>query len=425
MLGLDMFLGASYETILYMVVFYNIIRLKFGKLELLLYALGYLAVDYLVTIPFYFFPDYRTQLSVVPHIIAVMYFTIVASGKLKSIYPAGFYAVLTVSVPLISNLLVTAIFAVTGIIETFNFAAYWGEQSTLIFALVIMMASSASISYFLGKGLDKRMGALDGDMRDRCSKYLFASSVMILLLLFYAVLFRWFVDTELLGIVFLFMAIVLVVSLIFTISVFTDAVKSALYAQEKEYYLAQCHIMQESVEQIKAIRHDMKIHLATINGYAAERNADEITNYLNTLLQDINDAEIYSNTGNVAVDSIINYKLKDAKKENIQLEIRLALPPAINIEGADLATILGNLLDNAMRAVSTADNKIIELDIEYSRESLFIHISNTFDPAADLKGEGGYGLKNVKQAVERYNGHMDITLDEKYSASIVLYISCP
>ena len=143
----------------------------------------------------------------------------------------------------------------------------------------------------------------------------------------------------------------------------------------------------------------------------------------------IQELSFYSDTGNIAFDSIINYKLKNAREENIKTDIRLTLPPAINIDLADAAIILGNLLDNALDAAAKVPEKEISLDIEYSRQTLFIHEKNTFDGIvaysnesgtaekriaagiASRKSGGGLGLKNIRRAIAKYNGHMEITRD--------------
>jgi signal transduction histidine kinase len=220
---------------------------------------------------------------------------------------------------------------------------------------------------------------------------------------------------------------------------YEDKLKSALNIQEKEYYFTQCRLMQESVESIKSIRHDMKFHLAMARDLAAENKADEAADYLNGLLGDIEKNEIYSNTKNIAFDSIINFKLNNTKQENIKLDIRLLIPPDLNIEVADIVTIIGNLLDNALDAVSKAPEKMIKLDIEYSRASLFIQIENTFDGVVEYAangnedakriitrksgGEHGLGLKNIRKSVEKYNGHIDISHDEKiFSVGVLLYV---
>ena len=80
--------------------------------------------------------------------------------------------------------------------------------------------------------------------------------------------------------------------------------EAALYKQEKDYYLAQIRTMQESADQVKAIRHDMKNHLATINAYAMENKGAEIAAYINVLHSDIGETTLHGNTGSIAFDSI-------------------------------------------------------------------------------------------------------------------------
>ena len=220
---------------------------------------------------------------------------------------------------------------------------------------------------------------------------------------------------------------------------FEENIKSALHSQEKEYYYTQCHLMQESVEQVKAVRHDMKLHLATAKKYVASNRVNEAADYLDSLLSSVEESEIYSDTGNIAFDSIINFKLNEAKADNVKPDITVHIPPVLNIEIADVVTILGNLLDNALDAVAKTDDKRIKLDIYFDKGGLFINISNTFDgevkyvegQAGDKNGivsrkteKGhGYGLKNIRKSVEKYNGDMDIKYEGNiFSVEILVYV---
>jgi len=220
---------------------------------------------------------------------------------------------------------------------------------------------------------------------------------------------------------------------------YKDKLKSALHTQEKEYYFTQCQLMQESVERVKTIRHDMKLHLTTAADYNASGKVNELADYLRGLLGDINTSEVYSDTGNIAFDSIINFKLKTAAENNIKVDIDVLVPPSLNIEVADVVTILGNLLDNALDAVAKVEDKIIKLNIEASKGNLFIEVDNTFDgevkyakgkdsiaEAISTRKSGdnhGYGLKNICKAAEKYNGHVDISHDDNvFSVKILLYV---
>ena len=220
---------------------------------------------------------------------------------------------------------------------------------------------------------------------------------------------------------------------------YEENLKFSLHAQEKEYYFNQCKLMQESTENIKSIRHDMKFHLSTVKDFATANKAEAAAEYLSVLLGDIEKSEVYSSTKNIAFDSIINFKLNNAKIEGFTPEIRLLIPPAVNIEVADIVTILGNLLDNALDALADAPNKMLKLDIEFSKGSLFIRIENTFDgivkysegKAGDAKhivtrkdgSNHGYGLNNVRKSAEKYDGHVDISHEGNiFSVGVLLYV---
>jgi sensor histidine kinase regulating citrate/malate metabolism len=79
------------------------------------------------------------------------------------------------------------------------------------------------------------------------------------------------------------------------------------------------------------------------------------------------------------------------------------------------------------------EQKKISLGIYYDKGRLFIKVSNTFDGDIILKDneivplsgspEHGYGLKNVRKSIEKYNGLLDISYtDNVFTADAFLYI---
>jgi len=102
--------------------------------------------------------------------------------------------------------------------------------------------------------------------------------------------------------------------------------------------------------------------------------------------------------------------------------------------------VLGNMLDNALDAVAKVDEKMIKLDIEFVKGGLFIKVDNSFNgevkylnendgeerKIASLKDgeEHGYGLKNIMQSVEKYNGHMEISHTSNiFSVGVFLHLT--
>ncbi|MCL2397119.1 MAG: GHKL domain-containing protein [Defluviitaleaceae bacterium] len=198
-----------------------------------------------------------------------------------------------------------------------------------------------------------------------------------------------------------------------------DKLKAVMLAHEKRYYYSQCQLMQDSEERMNIFKHDIKNHLSTLKNYARHHQSTDMVEYLDKLLGDVDKGETYSETGNIAFDSIINHKLQGAAKQGIYPRVNVAIPPALNIEAGDVVAILGNLLDNAISAAAKTEEKMLNLQINWGKGGLFISLENSFD--GEIK-ERGYGIRNARSSAERYNGHIKIThRDNVFYAGVLLY----
>ncbi|MDR0918846.1 MAG: GHKL domain-containing protein [Oscillospiraceae bacterium] len=215
---------------------------------------------------------------------------------------------------------------------------------------------------------------------------------------------------------------------------YTDKLNSTLLEQEREYYYNQCELMRESTEDLKSFKHDVKNHFSSVIDFIRCDKSNEAIEYLTKLIGEVTFNATYSDTGNTAIDSIINYKLRNAAEQKIELQIDTSVPAKLNIEVTDVITILGNLLDNAINAVLKIEVRKINLKIEFDKGRLFINIENTFNGeikrdsigeiiSSNIGDEHGYGLKNIQKSVDKYNGYMEITpTDSSFNVDIFLYI---
>jgi len=259
------------------------------------------------------------------------------------------------------------------------------------------------------------------------------SLVCFLILHYFALLFTveiyiaWIMTSALLPAFLLIMYLLEKFSIIYG-----QQLESALYEQEKEYYHTQYQLMKETIETTKEMKHDLNLHLNSLNEQL-KISPEQAGSYLNKLLKDNEADTFYSSTGNIAFDSIINYKLGIAAKNDISLDINVKIPSELNIESTDITIILGNLLDNAINAVGFTENPSIHLAASYQKGRLFITLENTFDGVVNYKGEQiisrydeknrGLGLKSIRKTVERYNGEMNVThTDKSFLVTILLYV---
>lgn len=215
---------------------------------------------------------------------------------------------------------------------------------------------------------------------------------------------------------------------------YSERLKAGMVEKEKQYYYKQIEIMRENNDKISRFRHDINNHLYVINEMIDERN-ESVKNYIQRLVDRVDNTKVYSKTGNIAIDSVINYKLSKAEDEQIEIRVNIILPPGLDGFTDGMVTIIGNLLDNAIEANRTViKDRYIELDIKYKVGMVFIKVFNSYDgelnvcggeikTKKDNKELHGIGLKSVQSVVEEYTGTMDITYnDNQFGVKIVLYM---
>ncbi len=215
-----------------------------------------------------------------------------------------------------------------------------------------------------------------------------------------------------------------------------EKMKRELAEKEKEYYHREAHLLQNNYNETKKFRHDFKNRMQIINQLAEENKIEELKKYLGKFSEKMEHVPNFSNTGNLVIDSIVNYKLQQAKSQDIGITAHILLPEQLNIDDDDIALILGNLLDNAIEAAGhLKEGKYIVFDINYEYGCIYIHVENNFDTILRLENGTiktrknnqdfhGIGLRTVHELVNKYHGTIEISAKEDvFSVDILLYLS--
>jgi len=209
--------------------------------------------------------------------------------------------------------------------------------------------------------------------------------------------------------------------------------KNALIGKEKEMYYNQCLMMQETNDNLKKFRHEINNQFISMKELLNNGMYDELSKYMDELTDHLTINKFYSNTGNVVIDSIINYKLNLVVNSEIETEI--AVPSVLDIDINDIVVIIGNILDNAINALNDdVENGKLYFKVVYSQGRLIIKETNNYktkicyengeiQSSKSEKSMHGYGLRNIEEAVKRYDGYMDINhTDSIFSIDIIMFI---
>ncbi len=214
---------------------------------------------------------------------------------------------------------------------------------------------------------------------------------------------------------------------------YEDKIRNKVLDQQNSAYKNQFEIIERSRKNTDLLKHDMKNHIIAIGNLISEDSNEEVIQYLYTISSTMDIRDEYVRSGNKHVDSILNYKIKVAKTEGIDVDVGIQIPVELNIEPFDISVVLGNLLDNAVEAVRNIDEKKIDFDMKMYKSVLFIKISNHYTGKIEknknhikstkqASEKHGLGLKSIENSINKYNGIMDIDYNgNKFEVNVMMY----
>lgn len=221
------------------------------------------------------------------------------------------------------------------------------------------------------------------------------------------------------------------------LSDFEIRTKNQLLQQQIMLYSYQNYLAEASEKVIRKTKHDITNLLFGFKIDIRNKNIDKTESRVNQLLGEINLLDGPAKSGNLAIDSIINFKADMARKQNIEFEIALDIPNNLILESTSMCVILGNIIDNAIEAtgeVMPQERRIVEVIATYSHSNLLLQVKNPYVGAIHTGRNGevfskkrewkstGLGLYSVQKELETFCGTMDIDFsDQIFSIEIMLY----
>jgi hypothetical protein len=320
-------------------------------------------------------------------------------------------------------------FAMNGLEADINFFSRFNDYAVLsfVFTSILFMLFARLITRFRNIGKTGRIGSFDW-----LNLMLIPSfSIALILLLISS-------NVEANKVI-----IIGVLILILDFSLFYLFDRLSLYYIEKEkmevsnvqkrMYVNQIRYMNENMDKIRKINHDFNKHIVLIKEQINNGNNEYVMSYIDKIHNSSERGYNWSNSGNIAVDSIVNHYLNSLDPETIRIQSLVNIDKDIGINDVDITIILGNLLDNTVKALKDIDGKTkLYFNLETDKGVVFISIENSFKGDISLDRSGlpensskkSYGMKNIASTVEKYDGRMNIDFGNKlFSVDILLYQS--
>lgn len=211
--------------------------------------------------------------------------------------------------------------------------------------------------------------------------------------------------------------------------------EKSLLMQQNKHLHNQYQMIQTSQDEMKSIRHDWKNHINVMSVMLENKNYAGVDSYLKELKTNTNQTSLHSDTGNPILDSILNYKITEAERQGVSVQVDVNVPEAMDLNSYDFTSLLGNLFDNALEAIQKCQNeKVITLKVNYSKGRLLLSMANPFDGNIRFNGDlpttskknaslHGVGLQQIRRIINKYQGDLAIsTKDQFFSIKLLMYL---
>ena len=210
---------------------------------------------------------------------------------------------------------------------------------------------------------------------------------------------------------------------------------NARLARENQLLTIEAHRYKElraHMEETRLLRHDFRQHLRVVAQLTDAGQTEELRQYLSQYDQELG-GEHVALCENAAVDAIAGYYSHYAASHDIPIHWNLTLPETLSLPETDICMLLGNLLENSLRASLSLPEERRDVRVicrMLSPAMLGLIVENTYNGMLKKEGnaflsthhEGvGFGLQSVENTVRRYRGKLTIeTESQVFSVNILL-----
>ena len=174
--------------------------------------------------------------------------------------------------------------------------------------------------------------------------------------------------------------------------------------------------------QLRVQRHDFLNHIQVVYSLLEMGESEEAADYLERIYTELRTVSKVLRTKVTAFNALLQVKNAACEERGIHLEmdIRTALE-GLPVPPWEICCIIGNLMDNAMDALSGVRDGWIRLEVrETLRQFTFVITNNgpsvpeslrqsIFEPGVSTKGEGrGMGLSIVQKTLAEFGGRIEL-----------------
>ena len=173
--------------------------------------------------------------------------------------------------------------------------------------------------------------------------------------------------------------------------------------------------LKESAHQTAVYHHDMRHHLTMIDGLLSADKAEQASEYIRRIQEDISTISLRRYCENEAMNLLCSSFAEKASSMGVQLTMEVSLPKELTLSDTELCSMVSNGLENALHAVESLDQnrRWVQVSCRIRNSNLLLEIKNPYRGTVRMQ-EGvplsarenhGYGCHSIQTIARRNRGH--------------------
>lgn len=179
---------------------------------------------------------------------------------------------------------------------------------------------------------------------------------------------------------------------------------------------------------LRGQRHDFMNHLQVVHSLIEMDEYKSASEYIEKVYNDIQKVSRVMKTSNAAVNALLQAKLLTCEKNSITAELDVTTQlKDLKVPSWEFCRVLGNLLDNAIYALSgKTGDRVLKIELYEDLKSFYFKVTDNgspiepallekiFEPGFTTKGDEGegIGLAISKGILVDYGGSLDVSSNE-------------
>ena len=225
---------------------------------------------------------------------------------------------------------------------------------------------------------------------------------------------------------------------VFLIVFATERILKSKNKYQESYLTAELEYINQYKKQqteTRSFRHDIKNNLTITQMMIDEGHIEEAKEHIKDMLGNVSSLSQKYATGDDMLDIIVSMKADRMEELGIGFTLDGVVDGGLKMKPMDMCSIFANALDNAIEAACECENPSVSLNIKRTDKFFIIKITNTTNGKVDInkvmsssgytskkdKERHGFGLLNIRHAVEEYNGVLKAeSADDSFTLSIMM-----